>query len=166
MKIEEVKKSIIGQRVKGIFTATEVTGVIDKISETEYSVEVHILLDKPVQWGDDYYTHYWSSARKSDGWGNLQHTELLEKIDTDWMKDYKPEDEHITSWPEYQMIAKKLALYDATPEHVQSARNIAVATYHELKKNATDSERWDLSTAMMSVTAVIDDFKYKMGMAI
>ena len=166
MKVSEVNQSIIGRRVKGVFTATQVTGVIDKISESEYSVEVHVLLDKPVQWGDDLYTHYWSSARKCDGWGNLQHTELLEKIDIDWLKSYKPKDEHITSWPEYKMIAKKLELYDATPEHVQSARNIAVATYHELKKKATDSERWDLTNAMMSVTAVIDDFKMKMGMAI
>ena len=165
MRIEEVSQSIIGRRVKGVFTAMAVTGVIDEIRETEFTVEVHIVLDKPVQWGDDEYTSYWSTARKYDGWGNLQHTELLEDIS--WLADYMPKDEHITSWPEYQMIAKKLHLYDSTREHVQEMRDEVVRFYHSLKLKEQDSEkRWNLNTAMMSVTAVIDDFKWKMGMEV
>lgn len=78
MKASEVNPSIIGQRVKGVFTAMAVTGTITEISEDEYTVSVHIALDKPVQWGDDEYTDYWSSARKCDGWGNLQHTEFID----------------------------------------------------------------------------------------
>ena len=78
MRIEDVNQSIIGRRVKGIFTGDRVTGTIDKVTETEYTVEVHIVLDKTVWWGDDEYTSYWSVARKCDGWGNLQHTEFID----------------------------------------------------------------------------------------
>ena len=56
MKVSEVNQSIIGRKVKGIFTALAVTGVIDEVKETEYTVEVHIQLDKPVQWGNDEFT--------------------------------------------------------------------------------------------------------------
>ena len=56
MKVSEVNQSIIGRKVKGIFTALAVTGVIDEVKETEYTVEVHIQLDKPVQLGNDEFT--------------------------------------------------------------------------------------------------------------
>ena len=78
MKVSEVSQSIIGRRVKAIFTAMPVTGTITDVSEDKYSVSVKIALDRPVQWGDDEYTEYWSSARKSDGWGNLSHTEFID----------------------------------------------------------------------------------------
>ncbi len=78
MKVQEVNQSIIGRKVKGIFTAMAVTGTITEISEDEYSVSVCIELDKPVQWGDEEHKKYWSSARKSDGWGNLEHTEFID----------------------------------------------------------------------------------------
>lgn len=168
MKIEEVNQSIIGRRVKGIFTAAQVTGTIDKVTETEYTVEVHIVLDKPIWWGDDEYTSYWSTARKSDGWGNLQHTEFIDNPDgLEWLKDYQPKDEHFTSFEEIAMISEKLGLAGLDNEQIQEKRNQVVMFYHNLKKAETDRNKvWDLSIAMMSVTAAIDYIKSKRGMEV
>lgn len=77
MKTTEVNSSLIGKRVKGIFTALEVTGSITAIYEDEYSKGVEIKLDKPVVWGDYTYYKYTSTARKYDDWGNLKYTELI-----------------------------------------------------------------------------------------
>lgn len=78
MKTIEVNDSLVGQKVKGIFTSLEVTGVITAIYEDEYSKGVEIKLDSSVAWGDYLYDKYRSTARKHDGWGNLQHTEIIE----------------------------------------------------------------------------------------
>lgn len=168
MKIEEVSPSIIGRRVKGIFTAMAVTGTITEVSEDEYTVSVHIKLDKPVQWGDDKYTSYWSSSRKCDGWGNLQHTELIESLD--WLADYKPQDEHFTSDEEMKMIAEKLNLATLTNAELQEKRNEVVRFYHKLVEDAImagdHEKRWNLSDGLMSVTAVIDHYKFNRGMEV
>lgn len=165
MKIEQVNQSIIGRRVKGIFTGAQVTGTIDKVTETEYTVEVHIVLDSPVWWGDFEYTSYWSTARKCDGWGNLQHTEFID--DLGWLKDYQPKDEHFTSFEEIAMISEKLGLEGMSDEQVQEKRNEVVMFYHNLKKNEADREKaWNYSTAMMSVTAAIDYVKTQRGMEV
>ncbi len=165
MKASEVNQSIIGRKVKGIFTALEVTGVIDEVKETEYTVEVHILLDKPVQWGDDEYTSYWSTARKSDGWGNLEHTALLE--DLSWLKDYQPKDKHFTSFEEIDMISEKLGLAGLSNDKLQEKRNDVVRFYHALKVNETDKDKvWSYTTAMMSVTAAIDYIKIQRGIEV
>lgn len=165
MKIEQVNQSIIGRRVKGVFTGAQVTGTIDKVTETAYTVEVHIVLDKPIWWGDDEYTSYWSTARKEDGWGNLQHTEFID--DLDWLKDYQPKDKHFTSFEEVDMISEKLGLKDLTDDEVKAKRDAVVMYYHNLKKNETDKEKvWDYTTAMMSVTAAIDYIKTQRGMEV
>ncbi len=77
MKTTEITKDIIGKRVAGIFTAMSVTGTITEIWEDEYSKGVMIRLDHGVQWGEYTYTQYMSTARKSDGWGNLENTRLI-----------------------------------------------------------------------------------------
>ena len=165
MKIEQVNQSIIGRRVKGIFTGAQVTGTIDKVTETEYTVEVHIVLDSPVWWGDFEHTSYWSSARKFDGWGNLHHTEFID--DLGWLKDYQPKDEHFTSFEEIAMISEKLGLEGMSDEQVQEKRNEVVMFYHNLKKNEADREKsWNYSTAMMSVTTAIDYVKTQRGMEV
>lgn len=170
MKASEVNPSIIGRKVKGVFTATSVTGTITEVSEDEYTVSVKIALDKPVQWGDDVYTEYWSSARKSDDWGNLQHTELLGSLD--WMKDYQPKDKHITSEEEIKMIAEKLGLDVLTNEQLQAKRDDVVEFFSSLddKVNWEDPEQresaYNRHTALMSITAVIDHFKWNRGMEV
>ena len=168
MKVQEVNQSIIGRKVKGIFTAMAVTGTITEINEDEYTVSVKIALDKPVQWGDDEYTEYWSSARKSDGWGNLQHTELLGSLD--WLKDYQPKDKHFTSEEEIKMIAEKLDLAGLTNEQLKDKRDEIVLFYDKLIEDAImagdHEKRWNLSDGLMSVTAVIDHFKYNRGMEV
>lgn len=170
MKASEVNPSIIGQRVKGVFTAMAVTGTITEISEDEYTVSVHIALDKPVQWGDDEYTDYWSSARKADDWGNLQHTELLGSLD--WLKEYQPKDKHFTSDEEIKMIADKLGLVGLTNEQLQAKRDEVVEFFSSLEdtvnwedpKQRENAYNW--TTALMSVTAVIDHFKWNRGMEV
>lgn len=92
MKTAEVNQNLVGRKVKGIFTGLKVTGTI--VSIVEYlsfpwkpksdenkvcTKGVRIKLDEPVQWGDDFYTEYESTARVFDDWGNLQYTELLEE---------------------------------------------------------------------------------------
>lgn len=168
MRVEEVNQSIVGRRVKGVFTAAQVTGTIDKIEETKYSVDVHIVLDKPVVWGDDEYTSYWSSARKCDGWGNLQHTEFIDDVDSlDWLKDYMPENEHFTSFKEIDMISEKLGLGELTDEQLSWKRNQVVLYYSNLKREEPDKDKaWKMTTAMMSVTAAIDYIKSKRGMEV
>lgn len=86
MKTSEINPSIIGRRVKGIHSGFNVTGTITEIVEDEYSIGVKIKLDDPVfnvtgygvlrtEW---YDTEYESTARKFDGWGNLQHVEFID----------------------------------------------------------------------------------------
>ena len=66
------------------------------------------------------------------------------------------------------LIALNLGLEGLTNEQLQEKRNEVVRFYHELKvKNQEDRDKvWDLSTAMMSVTAVIDHHKYNRGMEV
>ena len=90
MKTADINDTLKGKKVKGIFTGLEVTGTI--IGIVEYlsypwkpksdenkicSKGVRIKLDKPVQWCDDFYTEYESTARVADEWGNLEYTELI-----------------------------------------------------------------------------------------
>ena len=171
MKIEEVNQSIIGRRVKGVFTATQVTGTIDKVTESEYTVEVHIILDKPVSWGDDEYTSYWSTARKCDGWGNLQHTEFIDNPDDlKWLKDYKPKSALHTSYEEIEIIAKKLRLDELTRQNIQQKRLQVLIFYSRLidesQINGTTSENHDYNIALKSVMEAIDYIKSKRGMAV
>lgn len=77
MKTNEVTNDLIGKRVKGIFTAMEVTGTITGLIEDKWSAGVTIALDKPVQWGNCIYSNYQSTSRKIDQFGNLKYTELI-----------------------------------------------------------------------------------------
>ena len=77
MKTTDVNESLIGKKVKGIFTGLEVVGEIVGIIEDEYCKGVRIFMDEEVNWGGSWYRYYESTARKSDNWGNLNHTELI-----------------------------------------------------------------------------------------
>lgn len=77
MKTTDINESLIGKKVKGIFTGLEITGEIVGIVEDEYSKGVRIFMDEEVNWGGSWYRYYESTARKFDDWGNLNHTELI-----------------------------------------------------------------------------------------
>lgn len=84
MKTIEVNEALVGRRVSGISQGSKVTGTVVAIVEDKYTIGVRIKLDVPmVVWSGDYSTESWveeeyeSIARKSDGWGNLHHTELV-----------------------------------------------------------------------------------------
>lgn len=84
MKTSEVNEALVGRKVSGICQGFKVTGIVMAIIENEYTIGVRIKLDVPmVVWSGDYSTESWveeeyeSTARKSDGWGNLHHTELV-----------------------------------------------------------------------------------------
>lgn len=84
MKTIEVNEALVGRRVSGICQGSKVTGTVVAIVEDKYTIGVRIKLDVPmVVWSGDYSTESWveeeyeSIARKSDGWGNLHHTELV-----------------------------------------------------------------------------------------
>lgn len=73
MKTSEVNEALVGRKVSGICQGSKFTGTVVAIVENKYTIGVRIKLDVPmVVWSGDY-----STARKSDGWGNLQHTELV-----------------------------------------------------------------------------------------
>lgn len=175
MRIEEVNQSIIGRRVSCIENGTRVPGTITGISEDNYAVLVRIRFDKPLHcWSGDYNIEDWyedeydSWARKCDGWGNLQYTYFIDTLD--WLNDYKPKNEHFTDKFEMQEIADNLGLESMTNEQIQKKRDEVVRFYHKLVENAImagdHEKRWDLSDGLMSVTAVIDHYKYNRGMEV
>ena len=84
MKTTEINNSIIGKRVKGMFTGLEVTGTINCIIKSHdphthelCAIGVEIKLDKNVTWGDCTYDKYISDARVHDEFGNLEYTHLI-----------------------------------------------------------------------------------------
>lgn len=84
MKTNEVNEALVGRKVQGRCQGFSVTGTVVAIIENKYTIGVRIKLDVPVvTWSGDYSTESWvveeyeSTARKSDGWGNLQYTELV-----------------------------------------------------------------------------------------
>lgn len=177
MRIEDVNQSIIGHRVSCIENGYRVTGTIKGIREDEYSVYVKIEFDRPLTcWSGDFATESWveteyeSWARKYDGWGNLQHTTIIDTLD--WLKDYKPEKRHFTSQSEMDMIAMNLGLEGLTNEQLQSRRDEVVKFYYALDEKVdwdSPKEReiaYDRHEGMMSVTAVIDHYKFNRGMEV
>ena len=66
------------------------------------------------------------------------------------------------------LIALNLGLADMSNEELQEKRNDVVRFYHALKvKNQEDRNKvWDLNESLMSVTAVIDHYKWNRGMEV
>jgi hypothetical protein len=79
MKTTEVNESIIGKRCKSIFTGLMVTGTIEAINITEYTVEVKVRFDEPHRWGNDTFEYDWSHARLHDEFGSLRHLEIIDE---------------------------------------------------------------------------------------
>ena len=177
MKASEVTPDVIGKKVSCIENGYRVTGTIIGIVDTEYEIGVRIKFDKPLTcWSGDFEeswveTEYDSTKAKQGLRDNLQFTLFIEEeLPEEWLKTYKPAERHITRWPEYKEIAKQLKLYDSTKEHVCKMRDKVVEFYDKLMDDAIEKgERqkcYDYAEAMMSVTAVIDDFKWKMGVEV
>lgn len=77
MKTSEINSSLIGKKVECVFTGLKTTGTIINIIDEEYSKGVRIKFDEPINWGGDWYEEFESTARKSDEFGNLNHTKLI-----------------------------------------------------------------------------------------
>lgn len=95
----------------------------------------------------------------------------------DFLMNYTPKNRHFTSADEIALITETLGLKALDNAGLIETRNEVVMAYHnameaEIKYDengeyAGRSEAyWKYSTAMMSVTAVIDNERYGRGMSI
>ena len=79
-----------------------------------------------------------------------------------FLKEYSPEEKHITSLKEIRLIEDKLNI-DNYRNNLRALRNLVVQFYDELIDE--DPNNRDMMYAymesMMSVTAVIDNYAYK-----
>lgn len=90
---------------------------------------------------------------------------------TDFLMNYQPVDEHVTSHEEVYKIGRIFNLINIPHEKRQEIRNNVVKFYNHLmnneimydengRYNGRTDQYWKYSTAMMSVTAAIDYYKY------
>ena len=79
-----------------------------------------------------------------------------------FLKEYSPEEKHITSLKEIRLIEDKLNI-DNYRNNLRALRNSVVQLYDELiNKDPTNRNKvYDYMESMMSVTAVIDNYAYK-----
>lgn len=78
MKTNEVTNKLINKKVECVVTGLKTTGVVTGIIDNQWSKGVIIKLDTPVQCGDDVFTVWHSTSRKSDDFGNLSNTHLIQ----------------------------------------------------------------------------------------
>lgn len=78
MKTTEINQSIIGKRCECMFIGMMVKGIITKIEDCKYSVNVKVVFDSTQQWGDDMYEYDWTWGGKSDEFGPLKYLKLIE----------------------------------------------------------------------------------------
>jgi hypothetical protein len=76
-----------------------------------------------------------------------------------------PEDRHFTSFEEIELVEKQLGLKGLSREEIDAVRNTVVLFYenlmdNEFELNGRTEKYYDVSTAMMSVTGVIDNYIY------
>ena len=85
-----------------------------------------------------------------------------------FLTDYCPEDDFFTSNKEIELVANNLDLSEKTTVELRAIRNSIVKFYSELEDNELNIKGkrtdnfWKFHTAMMSVTAVIDNYIYTM----
>ena len=79
-----------------------------------------------------------------------------------FLKEYSPEEKHITSLKEIRLIEDKLNI-DNYRNNLRALRNSVVQLYDELiNTDPTNRNKvYDYMESMMSVTAVIDNYTYK-----
>ena len=79
-----------------------------------------------------------------------------------FLKEYSPEEKHITSLKEIRLIEGKLNI-DNYRNNLRALRNSVVQFYDELiDENSNNKDMmYAYMESMMSVTAVIDNYAYK-----
>ena len=79
-----------------------------------------------------------------------------------FLKEYSPEEKHITSCKEIRLIEDKLNIAKYS-NNLRALRNSVVQFYDELinKVSTNRNKVYDYMESMMSVTAVIDNYTYK-----
>ena len=79
-----------------------------------------------------------------------------------FLKEYSPEEKHITSLKEIRLIEDKLNI-DNYRDNLQALRNSVVQFYDELIDEDPNNKdmMYAYMESMMSVTAVIDNYAYK-----
>ena len=82
-----------------------------------------------------------------------------------FLKGYIPVDKHFTSFEEIELVENKLGLKGLSREEIDAIRNTVVMFYdnlmdNEFELNGRTEKYYDFSTAMMSVTGVIDNYIY------
>ena len=86
----------------------------------------------------------------------------------EFLTRYCPKDDFFTSSEEIEIIRNNLELLGKTIDELRAIRNSVVKFYTKLKDNELNikgkhtDEFWKFHTAMMSVTAVIDNYIYKL----
>ena len=86
----------------------------------------------------------------------------------EFLTRYCPKDDFFTSSEEIEIISNNLELLGKTIDELRTIRNSVVKFYTKLKDNELNikgkhtDEFWKFHTAMMSVTAVIDNYIYKL----
>lgn len=84
----------------------------------------------------------------------------------EFLTRYCPKDDFFTSSEEIEIIRNNLELLGKTIDELRAMRNSVVKFYTKLKDNELNIEGkhtdkfWKFHTAMMSVTAVIDNYIY------
>ena len=87
----------------------------------------------------------------------------------EFLTSYCPKDDFFTSSEEIEIIRNNLEILGKTIDELRTIRNSVVKFYTKLKDNELNIEGkhtdkfWKFHTAMMSVTAVIDNYIYKLG---
>lgn len=88
----------------------------------------------------------------------------------DFLTNYCPKDDFFTSNNEIELICDNLEFLGKTIDEFRAIRNSVVKFYTELKDNELNIEKkrtdkyWKFHNAMMSVTAVIDNYMYNYNM--
>ena len=79
-----------------------------------------------------------------------------------FLKEYSPEEKHITSLKEIRLIEDKLNI-DNYRDNLRALRNSVVQFYNELIDEDPNNRdmMYTYMESMMSVTAVIDNYAYK-----
>ncbi len=78
MTTQEINTSLIGKKANVMVTGLNVTGTITGIIDDKWAKGIMVVLDEPVIWGDDKFTVWHATARKSDNFGNLSRAYIIE----------------------------------------------------------------------------------------
>lgn len=84
------------------------------------------------------------------------------------VKDYKPKDNMFTSQEEMDYLAKELELETCSNDDLCNLRDFCVMFWGEMadSKREKGEDSWGIHNAMMSITAVIDHYKWHRRMEV